>query len=460
MDEKMIRDVESFVAENEENIIRDIARIVAVNSVESAPEEGCPYGRGPAEALSLGLKIAEELGLNTVNCDNRIGFGQIGDAEKYIATITHVDVVPIGEGWTGDPFTLREREGYLIGRGVMDDKGPSILCLYALKYLKERNVPLKYSVRAILGANEETGMLDVEYYQEHYPDPVFCFSPDSNFPVCIGEKGIYRGRIVSKAVLNNIVDIRGGVAVNVIPSKCEAWVRGDHFESSERVAALYDEEKKLWHLTASGIGGHASLPAGTVNAIGVMVDYLLDSGKVSGDEKKLLEFLRLLHSAWDGSALGVAADDGVFDPLTIVGGVIGVENGRVVQSIDSRYPTNMSGEMIAASIRAKAGDVAEVLTDEVDVPFYIGADNPAALKCMEIYNAVTGEDAKFYTMGGGTYARHFPNGVSFGPEHPERPQPDFAGPIHGADEAACKDYLLEALKIYIVTLLELEKMDF
>ncbi len=303
-------------------------------------------------------------------------------------------------------------------------------------------------------------MNDVEYYQANYPDPVFCFSPDSNFPVCIGEKGIFRGRIVSRVALDRIVDICGGVAVNVIPSRCEAWVRGERFESTERVTAEYDDDKKLWHLTASGIGGHASLPEGTVNAIGVLVDYLLGSGTVCGEEKQFLELMQLLHSAWDGSALGVAADDGVFDPLTIVGGVIGVEEGRIVQTLDSRYPTSTSGEKIAAAIQAKAGSLADVLTDSDDVPFYIGADNPAAKKCMEIYNAVTKEDAKFYTMGGGTYARHFPNGVSFGPEHPERPQPDFAGPIHGADEAACRDYLLEALKIYIVTLLELEKMDF
>ena len=79
---------------------------------------------------------------------------------------------------------------------------------------------------------------------------------------------------------------------------------------------------------------------------------------------------------------------------------------------------------------------------------------------MAVYNGVTGDEAKPYTMGGGTYARDFPNGVSFGPEHPERPAPDFAGPIHGADEAACWAYFEEALKIYILALIELEKLDF
>ena len=80
--------------------------------------------------------------------------------------------------------------------------------------------------------------------------------------------------------------------------------------------------------------------------------------------------------------------------------------------------------------------------------------------CINAYNDVTGENAKPYTIGGGTYARDFPNAVSFGPEHPERPQLEFAGPIHGVDEAASIDFLMEALKVYILALIELEKLDF
>jgi succinyl-diaminopimelate desuccinylase len=38
--------------------------------------------------------------------------------------------------------------------------------------------------------------------------------------------------------------------------------------------------------------------------------------------------------------------------------------------------------------------------------------------------------------------------------------PDFAGPIHGVDEAASKAYLLEALKVYILALIELEKIEY
>lgn len=461
MNEALRRDLERFVEENEAGIFRDIARLVAINSVEGEALPGAPFGAGPKAALELGLEIARELGLKAVNCADKIGYAQLGEGEedRYLATITHLDVVPTGDGWEHDPFTMREREGWIIGRGVMDDKGPSVLCLYALKYLKEREIPLKLPVRALLGANEETGMGDVEYYLANYPAPLFCFSPDANFPLCNGEKGIYHGQIRFKLPLSRIVDIHGGIVANAIPDKAEATVKAEHLEKAERVT-VEELEPGLWRVSTTGIGGHASLPEGTVNAIGVLVDYLLANGVGDENEKRMLSLLQRLHSAWDGSALGVQADDGLFEPLTIVGGVIGLEDGKIVQSLDSRYPTNTSGAKIAAAIQKLAGDMAEVTVDRDAEPFYMSLDNPAVQVCINAYNDVTGEKAKPYTIGGGTYARDFPNAVSFGPEHPERPAPDFAGPIHGVDEAASKAWLLEALKVYILALIELEKLDF
>ncbi|MCC7428544.1 MAG: M20 family metallopeptidase [Alphaproteobacteria bacterium] len=37
---------------------------------------------------------------------------------------THMDVVPAGSGWSGDPFTLRQEGARLVGRGACDAKGP------------------------------------------------------------------------------------------------------------------------------------------------------------------------------------------------------------------------------------------------------------------------------------------------------------------------------------------------
>ena len=459
MDIQLRQEIDRFTAAHEEAIFKDIARLVAINSVEGEAQPGKPFGEGPARALAEGLQIAEELGLDAVNCGNYIGYAQIGEGEDYLATITHLDVVPVGEGWKEDPFTMREREGWIIGRGVMDDKGPSVLCLYALKYLKDKQIPLRYPVRALLGANEETGMGDVEYYLANYKAPLFCFSPDANFPLCNGEKGITRGRMIAKVPMENIVEIKGGFVSNAVPDKAEARIRADKVEPAPGVT-VEREADGLWHLTAAGIGGHASLPEGTVNAIGLLVNAILDQKLAGEQEAKFLRAVADLISNSDGSGVGVQADDGLFRPLTIVGSMLGVEDGRMVQTYDSRFPTNTSGEKIAAILRARYGEVLDVACDREAPPFYMSLDKPEVQVCINAYNSITGENAVPYTIGGGTYARDFPNAVSFGPEHPERPAPDFAGPIHGVDEAASREWLLEALKVYILALIELQKLDF
>lgn len=156
MDERLLQNIDEFIGREQANIRRDIGRLVAFNSVENLAEatEEAPFGPGPKQALDEALAISRELGLEARNCENKMGYAAVGgEGDRYLATITHLDIVGAGEGWLADPFVMREREGYLIGRGVMDDKGPSVICLYALKYLKESGIPLRYPVRALLGAN-------------------------------------------------------------------------------------------------------------------------------------------------------------------------------------------------------------------------------------------------------------------------------------------------------------------
>ena len=158
--------------------------------------------------------------------------------------------------------------------------------------------------------------------------------------------------------------------------------------------------------------------------------------------------------------VGINCADGPFGPLTVIGGRIYMEDGRIFQTMDSRFPTCTNGKKMTEQIRAALGDGAELRDVTAAEPFYIEADSPAILACINTYNEVTGENAKPFTMGGGTYARHFPYAVSFGPEHVDLPLPEFGGPMHGANEAAPIDKLLEAVKIYIIALLRLEEIDF
>ena len=137
--------------------------------------------------------------------------------------------------------------------------------------------------------------------------------------------------------------------------------------------------------------------------------------------------------------------------------------GLVIQNVLMLYRTDelgTNGEKLTAQITAALGEGAKLEDVDAAEPFYIAADSPAIRACIDTYNEVTGENATPFTMGGGTYARHFPYAVSFGPEHEDVKLPEFGGPMHGANEAAPIDKLLEAVKIYILALLRLEEIDF
>ena len=453
--------VDAFVAANEENVVRDIKRLVDIPSVEGTPEPGKPFGAGPAAALNEALKMADEMGLSTNNCEGYMGWAELpGETDRQLATITHLDVVPEGNGWTADPFNMQVRDGWIIGRGVADDKGPTVLCLYALKFLKDHSVPLKYSVRALLGANEETGMGDVEYYLENYPAPDFCFSPDAEFPVCNGEKGGFNGYLVSKKLDNgNILEFTGGVTHNVVPDRASCLVKADISTLKECEGITLEEENGAVRIRGWGKGGHAAMPQNTVNSIALIVNYLLDNHLCTEQEEEFLCYLRKLHSNTDGSGVGIAASDDAFDPLTIIGGMIELKDGRLWQDVDSRYPTSITGEEIKERLLAASNGCATVEEASWRVPFYISADVAPIRALVDTYNEVTGESAKPFTMGGGTYARHFPKAVSFGPENLETVLPDFGGPMHGANEAANIKNLMQALKIYILAILNLQDVE-
>ena len=461
MDQALNQKIDAYIAENKEQLLQDIAALVAIDSVEGTPEEGAPFGAGPRAALDKTLELAAGMGFATRNCENYIGYAELAgaDPEKYLATICHVDVVPVGNGWTADPFKMRIQDGWLLGRGVSDDKGPMIVTLYALKFLKEQGYQLRYPIRAIVGDNEETHMNDVKYYLENYPAPVFCFTPDAEFPVCNGEKGHFGGKIVSPVCNGVIAEFEGGVANNAVPDRASALVKTDIRKLKNAPNITLEPEGDGVRVRGWGKSGHAAMPEGTVNAIGLVVDYLLDNGLCNDAERAYLEALRKLHSSTAGTGLGIDCADGPFGPLTIIGGTIEMADGVIRQSFDCRYPTNTDPEKMTAAIRKVCGDAATLENVSSRVPFYIDADSPAIQTLINTYNDVTGEGKKPFTMGGGTYARHFPYAVSFGPEHTDIEIPSFAGPMHGANEGTPFEKLVEALKIYILALLRLQEIE-
>jgi acetylornithine deacetylase len=71
--------------------------------------------------------------------------GPAGAAAPLLSS--HMDVVDVaGQHWSGDPFTLREREGRLVGRGVADMKGFLACSLLAAERAAVGGLPLRLAI--------------------------------------------------------------------------------------------------------------------------------------------------------------------------------------------------------------------------------------------------------------------------------------------------------------------------
>lgn len=173
-----------------DEMIHDILEVVKVDSVQTEAKVGKPFGEGVAKALDTTLAIAKRLGFQTKNLDGYMGWAQYGEGEDYVGIIGHLDVVPVGEGWEHPPFSGYINEaGRIFSRGILDNKGPILSCLYGLYAIKELGLHLTKPVRILFGTNEETGFEDLDYYLKHEKPPVMGFTPDCKYPVVYGERG-------------------------------------------------------------------------------------------------------------------------------------------------------------------------------------------------------------------------------------------------------------------------------
>ena len=91
--------------------------------------------------------------------------------KRPILLLSHMDVVPVEkERWSVDPFAGIIRDGYLYGRGALDDKSMGIVEMMALLILKREKVPLTRDIFFFATADEETGgNWGVEWAIENIP---------------------------------------------------------------------------------------------------------------------------------------------------------------------------------------------------------------------------------------------------------------------------------------------------
>lgn len=475
-EQELLKKVEKWLDGHKEELVQELETWVRIPSVSQASEakEGAPFGGKCAEVLELALERGKKFEFHTQSHNGYAGSVIYGEHQSDIGLIGHLDVVPEGDNWIYSPYKPVRKGDFLIGRGVGDNKGPSVALLYILRIFKDLNITLKHNLRIIYGLAEETGMADLRYYAQNEKVPVVSLVPDGTFPLCIGQKGGFHGSLYIPAG-ELLKSFKGGTASNNVPDYAEVTLKDISLSKvneklkniSEELANKVKIEEHLDGIVvyAKGRFGHAARPEGSINAIWVLAAALKESGLLSGKDKLAAEFLSVFLSDYYGVGAGVAFEDDISGKLTINGGIIkSFENGLEL-SIDIRYPITANEENIKQGLERKITpyDV-KIIDYRVGKPYYIEKDDPKAKLLINTYNTLRNENSEPYVMGGGTYSRALPDSITFGFGFQEDTKyktdflPEGHGGAHSPDEAVYIPSLLEAIKIYVLSLVRLDEI--
>ncbi len=427
--------LDALIESRREEFLSDLARWLAVPSVQGEAEEGAPFGRENRRMLDLALEDARRYGFATRMFDGYAGDITMGDGEKTLGILCHLDVVPAGDGWTVEPFALTRRDGNLIGRGVLDDKGPALAAMYAMRCVRDAGVTLKDSVRLILGCDEETGMRDMRYYNEHTASPDYGFSPDAEYPVINIEKGglsilLSKNTTGEDGVEMPVYELYAGERPNVVPGLARAVVGCQDVEALrqrlELIAAARGFELSLCDLgegraeiTAVGKSAHASTPHLGKNAAGMLLIALSELGAGGGSREAIQPLASCLGISGQGKLLGIAIMDDLSGPLTCNLGILRYDGAVLSAQLDIRYPLCASEEKICGQIAMKVSPAQIAVTRlSGHAPHHVPANHKVVKGLLKAYSEVTGHEGYAFAIGGGTYSRCMPNTVAFGPCFP------------------------------------------
>ena len=442
-------DIKERIEELTEEMLSDLALLVRHDSQLGEAKEGMPFGEGPAAALEEALKIADRMGFETKNLDNYCGYAQIGSGKDIIALVAHLDIVPPGEGWNSDPFTLTRADDTVFGRGVSDDKGGAIASLYTLKLLKESGMQLDKRIRLILGCNEETGSRCMAHYNEVEEPVTAGFTPDGSFPGIHGEKGMLK--MTARSKHTKIVSINGGFVSNAVCQRCTAVVRAEDVDAGRLSEKLKETSLTSFDISVSdglvyveaiGESAHASTPLLGVNAAGCIMKALAKAGM----KDDFVEYYNThIGTECNGAGYGLMISDD-YGSLTLNNGIVRMEDGIISCTIDIRFPVTYSiGQIKELCAPYLEDDKGVTAIDHMEKPLFYPEDSALVTSLYDAYVEVTGDKSlKPMVIGGGTYAKYIPGIIAFGCEFPGN-----NNHIHDANEKLDIKELKLQVEIYV-----------
>lgn len=375
-------------------MIEALQKLVSFQSI--AKEEGpeYPYGKEVCGAKEYVLELAKSFGMRAEDVPGKYAYIEIGAGPRLIGILSHLDVVPAGDGWTQDPFGGEIVDGKIYGRGTTDDKGPTIAVLYAMKALKEKTT-LSARIRLILGQTEENGeWRDIEAYTDAEEIPECGFTPDGDFPAIQNELGamVFQVQMPQSGFLQG----EGGTAPNMVPARARVKTEFGTYE-------------------ASGKACHGCAPWLGLNGISELMEKVYQA---EPENRFVRMYADLIGKTIYGEKLGVAAED-ESGKLTLNVGLFEVQDETATLMVDIRYPAKKNPDEISGSLVRQFSSYGASCECVYHVrPLYTPSDSPVLGALLSAYREVTGDDSRPISIGGGTYAKAMPNMVAFGPNFP------------------------------------------
>ena len=268
-----------------------------------------------------------------------------GTGAPHFAFAGHSDVVPVGGGWSGDPFVPEVRGGLLYGRGAVDMKG----AIAAFAAAAERVQPHAGTLSLLITGDEEgpavhgtRAIIDWMDRRGIRPDMILVGEPTSD--ICLGDT-IKIGR-------------RGSI---------NAWIE------------------------VPGTQGHVAYPHLADNPVTRLV--------------RILDRLQRWHLD-DGNAWFQPSNLEVTD-IAVAGGAANIIPGSAKTRLNIRFNDEQQGAVLEAEIRRIAGEEAPDATVEAMISGEAFLTAPGALSTLvsDAIRAVTGVEAACSTTGGTSDAR-------------------------------------------------------
>ncbi|HSU99000.1 MAG TPA: M20 family metallopeptidase [Roseiarcus sp.] len=254
----------------------DIARLASLLEKLVAIDTQNPPGR-ETEAAALLASELEAIGFATEirpladGRANVVGRIDNGDGPLF-AFNSHMDTVPAGGGWTGDPFRLTERDGKLFGRGACDAKGPIVAMVEAGRLLASQRASWHGALVLMFVADEEIdgGGSRALAKQQPRPDLIVIGEPTNN-AVFAAHKGCLRPliRANGKAAHSG----RPELGVNAILA-------------ASRLISIFDERDRELRALTHPLVGHASLSVTRI-AGGIADNVVPDNCELTLDRRLL-----------------------------------------------------------------------------------------------------------------------------------------------------------------------------